>query len=938
MSNNFSDSHVIEYFRFENDASFANGGKGAFNLANHGATPDISDFKEGGASALFQLANSNYMGCPDADLPANFPLKNGYVNPKMTVGFWLKVNSTGGSQYILSKGSQNAIMWTYSYTGSIYIYSAGVSRIFYTGIGGADTWWHILLGMDSETGHVRFAIKNASTGEIGTKWATFRTVWAGNASDLIIGSRYNLSSYLDGCIDELVFWDKLLSFDEMYTVLDETYPALEEYRSTNKFSADASCVALYRFENGIEVGKDSVGFNHMYKTMYPNNRVVEEETSNYKQGSGCAHFTQLTGFQRNDWNLSTDFPTHSNRLNRKLSMAFWFKPETVSGERNIIGKGQRATGSDPEWYKYGWKIYAYNADLRFDLQYGTYNQSTETITLFAGALVAGRWYHLSFTYDIDTKSYYAELWDDTNSLLSTIGPAATANTMNQQQNMFWVGQYPSGSSSIWWKGWMDELAIFGDILSAADMAAIRGGTYNFSSDPDCISLYLFEPGSLNIDEKGKNTLSFQVPPYASYVGTLRKEGKYVGKSGTENDYAALRINEAEMDSGFPFKSTESNGRMALTFWMYPFEVPVADGYYKYICGKGSWYNPYNVTWGLRFVRQGTNDVIQLMTGTAPGANYEYHNLFSKPGLDLSRWYFVGFSLDGTTGDYAFYLYDSVAKSVLANVTGALSNALNISDQPFVMQNVCYNNSVTSHSEWPFYGYMDEFAIFNEFKDSTFFAIVRDALFAPPPSEVRMTRVDISGHSRDLSDVGSITAGCTVGKIGNGAYFNGAGEQSFTIGEAPDLSTDPAFTIAFRVKPHLSSPSGTDMHWHIKIGDLEIRVGFAAGQTDAYLSATAPSLSVASGDVLPADAWSFVTIWFDGSALYLGIDDTEVDSDSGASLGIALAATEIEMGFSAAVDMILSIDEVGIWYDADALTAAQRKTLYSGNYGQRPSFN
>jgi hypothetical protein len=41
--------------------------------------------------------------------------------------------------------------------------------------------------------------------------------------------------------------------------------------------------------------------------------------------------------------------------------------------------------------------------------------------------------------------------------------------------------------------------------------------------------------------------------------------------------------------------------------------------------------------------------------------------------------------------------------------------------------------------------------------------------------------------------------------------------------------------------------------------------------------------------------------------------------------------------TATIEMSISIDELGMWVGANALSAAQRTTLYSGNYGQRPSF-
>jgi uncharacterized protein YuzE len=91
-------------------------------------------------------------------------------------------------------------------------------------------------------------------------------------------------------------------------------------------------------------------------------------------------------------------------------------------------------------------------------------------------------------------------------------------------------------------------------------------------------------------------------------------------------------------------------------------------------------------------------------------------------------------------------------------------------------------------------------------------------------------------------------------------------------------------------------------------------------------------------MIPADVFSFVAIYFDTSGLYIDVNDSNEASDAGASTGIITPATGIEAGISAGVDMNISIDELGLLVGLNALSAAQRTTLYSGNYGQRPSFS
>jgi hypothetical protein len=208
----------------------------------------------------------------------------------------------------------------------------------------------------------------------------------------------------------------------------------------------------------------------------------------------------------------------------------------------------------------------------------------------------------------------------------------------------------------------------------------------------------------------------------------------------------------------------------------------------------------------------------------------------------------------------------------------------------------------------------------------------------PPESVRRDRLDISGNVRHLADNGALQTGNVQGKIGNAAYFSGAGEQLLRLTQAPNLTGDQEFTIAFRMKPHLNLNPAADIYWHFKVGDLEIRAGFAPGQTRAFVSASTPNLSCRTGNVIPADTFSFIAVYFDTSGLYIDVNNSNEASQAGAHTGIVTPATGIEAGISAPIAMNISIDELGLWVGINALSKAQRTTLYSGNYGQRPSFN
>ncbi len=235
-----------------------------------------------------------------------------------------------------------------------------------------------------------------------------------------------------------------------------------------------------------------------------------------------------------------------------------------------------------------------------------------------------------------------------------------------------------------------------------------------------------------------------------------------------------------------------------------------------------------------------------------------------------------------------------------------------------------------------YGYTGSFS--NSWR-SLRLTLVQRSLFPPPPEEVRQNREDISGNDRHLLDTGTKATGNSIGKIGNACYFSGEEEELLTLASAPDIYTaDPSWTIAFRIKPHADSAPGSEKAWQWDIGaEFSIKVGFKTGEVLAFVECNCPSLSVSTLNIIVQDVYSLITIYFDGSNLKIDVDNSNIASDAGASIGLTSAPASMSMGFAAAQAMTLSVDEVGIWLGANALDAAQRTTLYSGNYGQRPTF-
>lgn len=164
---------------------------------------------------------------------------------------------------------------------------------------------------------------------------------------------------------------------------------------------------------------------------------------------------------------------------------------------------------------------------------------------------------------------------------------------------------------------------------------------------------------------------------------------------------------------------------------------------------------------------------------------------------------------------------------------------------------------------------------------------------------------------------------------------GAFTQSLGCASAPDLTSDAEFTIAFWFKARLAGSPASAVSWNF-VDEAAIAIAFEPGQEAAHISAETPELGCDSGNVIAQDVWHFAVVYFDGTGLYILIDDEEVASDLGSSTGIASQGSGIAMGTDYPAAMDVAIDELGYWVGENALTSEQRSQLYNSGAGIRPT--
>jgi hypothetical protein len=243
----------------------------------------------------------------------------------------------------------------------------------------------------------------------------------------------------------------------------------------NTFSGDSNCYAVWNFESGA-LTTDSKSTNTL-----TNYQTVAEETGDYKQGSCCASFDGGSRqLYRADTDLSAGFPLKSGDTNKKISVVFWIYllalPE-ASQSFYIVDK----YGVAGNTRSLGISVYnnagTYELRVRFGITSGT---SSELWTAFSG-LAIYTWYHIGITYDDAAKGYTGVLWDTTPTAHKHVLTAGNITNNISITTADWcISGIPDRNSSFA-NMRLDECVVFNDILSGAEIDAIRGGTYAVSA-------------------------------------------------------------------------------------------------------------------------------------------------------------------------------------------------------------------------------------------------------------------------------------------------------------------------------------------------------------------------------------------------------------------------------------------------------------------------
>jgi len=241
MANNFSgDSSCKALWRFESGALTTDSRGNGNTLVADGTPAESLDAMEGTGSVSLVRTDSDGYHITDANLSSGFPLKNGDTTKKITVCAWVKFTSLpGGHSDIASKADVGGGYETFRLCA--YVWGSGPANYNFDVVLGctetvyqswhafddigdiSGSWHHLGFTYDDSTRVWQLRWWNGSTAATASDTATYNiSLFA--VSDFCVGRVYSgESSYLDGLLDEVVVFNRVLSIAEIDSVRNGTF-------------------------------------------------------------------------------------------------------------------------------------------------------------------------------------------------------------------------------------------------------------------------------------------------------------------------------------------------------------------------------------------------------------------------------------------------------------------------------------------------------------------------------------------------------------------------------------------------------------------------------------------------------------------------------------------------------------------------------------------
>ena len=339
---------------------------------------------------------------------------------------------------------------------------------------------------------------------------------------------------------------------------------------------------------------------------------------------------------------------------------------------------------------------------------------------------------------------------------------------------------------------------------------------DFSVDGNAKALWSVDNGALTTDSKGTNTLTDN-----NTVGT--STGDYqVGTASADFEYnnsESLTITDANLDSGFPLKSGESNDDISVTFW-YKKE---SNNSYAALFSKWD-----TGTSARSLLLRDNNGTLEFFIGTSGGAGFE--TLDNSLSTLAGRWYHLGATFNNTTKAWELRVWDDTAGSVVLNASGTAANNISITNAAVAIGASLKNGTPERY----FDGLIDEVVVFNDILTTGEIDQIRQGSYSavaptttttlfppsttttlPPPGndfsgdgnaealwslDNGALTTDSTGNDNTLTDNNTVGTGTVDYQVGNAsADFEFSNSESLTITRLQPL------ILGFRLKAERVMP-------------------------------------------------------------------------------------------------------------------------------------
>jgi hypothetical protein len=229
---------------------------------------------------------------------------------------------------------------------------------------------------------------------------------------------------------------------------------------------------VYDFANDTwaTIGTDDKGGNDLGTNSMTEGTNLE--TTDYKRGTACVNLVATSDFMNiTDTNLDSGFPLKSGESNSDISVSAWVKYDVLGNYDVVLAKYDL---SDKRSFAVSISDDTSPGTYRFRASIGHTNGTLfEVLTDSNVAVIAGRWYHVGFTFNDSTRAWKFRIYDDNASTAYSDSGTAT-NNISITTAPVTIGRWTTGG---YFDGKIDQISVFSDILTNDEIDLIRTGYF-----------------------------------------------------------------------------------------------------------------------------------------------------------------------------------------------------------------------------------------------------------------------------------------------------------------------------------------------------------------------------------------------------------------------------------------------------------------------------